>query len=67
MEQKGQDMNLKTRIQAAVLTPAEAQIAGYILDHGEAVMEMKLQDFAAAVHVSRSTVDRKSTRLNSSH
>ncbi|WP_300970930.1 MurR/RpiR family transcriptional regulator [Faecalibaculum rodentium] len=51
-------MNLKTRIRAAVLTPAEAQIAGYILDHGEAVMEMKLQDFAAAVHVSRSTVIR---------
>lgn len=51
-------MNLPARIRTARLSPSETEIARFVLRRGDEVMKMQVQDFADAVHVSRSTVIR---------
>src|SRR2546430_3976048 len=49
------------------LNDNDLQIANFVNTHVDLCKNLKIQDLAQHTHASNATIDRKSTRLNSSH
>ena len=60
-------MKLNLNIPLQSLSTKELDILQYVHDHSDNISSISIQQFANELNYSTSTIDRKSTRLNSSH